>query len=295
MTSRLRIRCADSMVRWSGAENMLDRRFKLLAMILTCAVLRAGTAVAAPVAVRHTEGLIHGFLVLSTMESVPVAYGDLIQVSRNDRVTSHIVFRFKDGSVHDETTVFSQRGSFRLLNYHLEQKGPAFHYPMDMSIDCSSGQVTVRYMDDNKEKVASNRMRLPPDLANGLIFTLLQNVPPGESLPTVSMVAATPKPRLVKLAITQQGEEPFSIGGSERTAVHYVIKVKIGGVAGAVAPIVGKEPPDIHAWILGGDAPVLVKSEGPLSVGGPTWRIEMASPVWPRPTSENSGKQQQHN
>jgi hypothetical protein len=276
-------------------------RFKLFAIILTCAaLLRSGTLVAAPVTVRHTEGLVHGFLVLSTTEGDPVAHGDSTQVSRGDRVTSHVVFRFKDGSVYDETTVFSQRGTFRLLNYHLQQKGPAFQYPMDMSIDGSSGQVTVHYTDDNKEsekgkeKVSSDRMRLPPDLANGLIFTLLKNVRPGEALPSVSMVVATPKPRLVKLAITPQGEEPFSIGDSKLTAMHYVIKMKIGGVAGAVAPIVGKQPPDIHVWILGGEAPVFVKSEGPLAVDGPTWRIELTSPVWPRPIAEDSAREKQN-
>ncbi len=274
---------------------MSGKKFTLFAIVLTCAaLLQWGELFAAPVAVRHAEGLVHGFLVLNTMEGTPVAYGDLTQVSRGDRVTTHIVFRFKDGSLHDETTIFSQRSSFRLLNYHLEQRGPAFQYPMDMSIDCSSGQVTVHYTDENKEKVASSRMRLPPDLANGLIFTLLQNVLPGEPLPTVSMVAATPKPRLVKLVIAPQGEEPFSIGGSKRTTMHFVIKMKIGGVAGAVAPLVGKQPPDTHVWILGGEAPVVVKSEGPLSVGGPSWQIELTSPVWPHRPSEDSGKPEQN-
>jgi hypothetical protein len=279
---------------------MPDGKFKLIPIILTCAVLlRSGTLVAAPVAVRHTEGLVHGFLVLSTTEGDPVAYGDLTQVSHGERVTTHVVFRFKDGSVYDETTIFSQRGSFRLLNYHLEQKGPAFRYPMDMSIDGSSGQVTVHYTDHSKEsekgkeKVASDRMRLPPDLTNGLIFTLLKNVRPGAPLPSVSMVVATPKPRLVKVAITAQGEEPFSIGDSRLTAMHYVIKMKIGGVAGAVAPVVGKQPPDIHVWILGGEAPVFVKSEGPLAVDGPIWRIELTSPVWPRPIAGDSAREKQ--
>jgi hypothetical protein len=96
------------------------------------------------------------------------------------------------------------------------------------------------------------------------------------------MVAATPKPRLVKLAITPQGEEPFSLGGSERRAMHYVMKVEIGGVAGVIAPLLGKQPPDIHVWILGGEAPAFIKTEGPLYYGGPSWRIELASPVWPR-------------
>ncbi len=282
---------------------MPGRRFKLFAIILTyAALLQSRTLIAAPVTVRHTEGLLHGFLVVSTTEGDPVALGDLTQVSRGDRVTTHVVFRLKDGSVYDETTIFSQRGSFQLLNYHLQQKGPAFQYPMDMSIDGSSGQVTVHYTDDSKEsekgkekeKVASNRMRVPPDIANGLIFTLLKNVRPGEPLPALSMVVATPKPRLVKLAITPQGEEPFSIGDSKHTAMHYVIKVKIGGVAGAIAPLLAKQPPDIHVWILGGEAPVIVKSEGPLSVGGPSWRIEMTSPVWPRPIAEDSGERKQN-
>jgi hypothetical protein len=86
----------------------------------------------------------------------------------------------------------------------------------------------------------------------------------------------------VKLAITSQGEEPFSIGGSSRKATHYVVKVEIGGAAGLVAPLLGKQPPDTHVWILGGEAPAFVKSEGPLFFGGPVWRIELTSPVWRR-------------
>jgi hypothetical protein len=96
------------------------------------------------------------------------------------------------------------------------------------------------------------------------------------------MVAATPKPRLVRLAITPEGEEPFSVGGSSRKATRYVAKVEIGGAAGLVAPLLGKQPSDTHVWILGGEAPAFVKSEGPLFFGGPIWRIELVSPVWPR-------------
>jgi hypothetical protein len=69
-----------------------------------------------PVAVRHAEGLVHGFLVLRTVAGETLADGDLIQVARSDQVTSRLVFRFKDGSVHDETAVFSQRRNFRLLS-----------------------------------------------------------------------------------------------------------------------------------------------------------------------------------
>jgi hypothetical protein len=97
------------------------------------------------VPVRHTEGLLHGFLVLRTVEGDTLADGDWIQTTRGDRVTDHLGFRFKDGSTHDESTVFSQRRSFRLLHAHLVQKGPAFPRPIEMMIQISSGQVTVHY------------------------------------------------------------------------------------------------------------------------------------------------------
>ena len=98
----------------------------------------------------------------------------------------------------------------------------------------------------------------------------------------MSFVAATPKPRLVKLHVTVAGEEAFSFAGSSRKATHYVVKVDIGGVSGLLAPLLGKQPPDTHVWILNGEAPAFVKSEGPLSAGGPIWRIELTGPTWPQ-------------
>ena len=253
------------------------------ALLASAAFLWPCALSAESVAVRHTEGLVHGFLVLRTLEGNTLADGDLIQVAHGDLVTTELVFRFKDGSIDDETVVFSQRRSFRLMSDHLVQKGPAFQHPMDVFIEGSTGQVTVRYKDDDgKEKVVTEHLKLPADVANGLVLTLLKNVRPDTPLTTVSMVAATPKPRLVKLAITPQGEGAFSIGDSRRRATHYVIKVEIGGIAGAMAPLLGKQPPDTHVWVLGGKAPAFVKSEGPLYLGGPIWRIELAGPVWPR-------------
>jgi hypothetical protein len=149
-----------------------------------------------------------------------------------------------------------------------------------MSIDVASGQVMVRYMgDDGDPKVVSERLDLPPDLANGLILTLLKNVNSGAPPKSVSMVMATPRPRLVKLAIAAVGEDMLSTAGSNSKATHYVVKVDMGGIAGLLAPLLGQQPPDSHVWVLGGNEPTLVKSEGPMFFGGPSWRIELASPV----------------
>jgi hypothetical protein len=195
------------------------------------------------------------------------------------------VFRFKDGSVHDETAVFSQTKVFRLLSDHLVQKGPSFPQPLDMTI-AGSGEVTVRYTNDHGEqKVEAEHLVMPPDVANGMILTVLKNVRPDAPPKTLSFVAATPKPRLVKLAVTDGGQERFSTGGTGRVATHYTLKVEIGGVSGLLAPLLGKQPPDSHVWILGGEAPAFVKSEQALYLGGPVWRIELVSPTWPQGTT----------
>jgi hypothetical protein len=264
------------------------RPLKLIVIVLLCLILvGAGAQPDPPVTVRYREGLVHGFLLLSTLDGDPLAHGEVTQVSHGDRVTTHVIFRFKDGSSHDETTIFLQRGNFRLLSYRVQQKGSAFKYPLEMTIDNSSSRIEVHYTEEGQEKEAHDQKQLPGDVANGLLFTLLKNAEPGKLPISASMVIATPKPRLVKLTVNREGEESFTLGDSKFPAIHYVVKIEIGGIAGAIAPIVGKQPPDLHVWIRGGEAPVVVKSEGPLYAGGPIWRIELTSPTWPGSKKQN--------
>lgn len=257
-------------------------------LLVGVSLLRSGALQAEPVAVRYLEGTVHGFLVLRTMDGKALAAGDLTQIVQGDRLVARLTFRFKDGSVDDETTVFSQRRNFRLLSDRHVQKGPSFPHPMDVSVDASKGQVTVHYSDGGKDKVETERLDLPPDLANGLLLNLLKNLPADAAETKVSYVAATPKPRLVKLAITPQGEETFWTAGARHKATRYNVKVELGGLTGVVAPLIGKQPKDIQVWVLRGTAPAFVRMEGQLYQGGPVWRIELTSPVWRR--SQQAGK-----
>ena len=227
------------------------------APLLLAGLLAAGELSAETVAVRHAEGLVRGFLLLRSLDGTVLASGDLIQTSRGDRVTSRLAFHFKDGSIQDETAVFSESGLFRLMSDHLIQRGPTFSHPMDISIDAVGGRVTVRYREDGGgEKTIDERMSLPSDLANGMILTLLKNIPPDVASWTVSMLVATPKPRLVRLVITRAGEEPFSISGTSLKATRFNVKVELGGLAGLIAPLVGKQPHDTSVWIVGGERTV---------------------------------------
>jgi len=245
------------------------------------ASLSAGSLSADPIAVRQPEGRIHGFLVIRDTGGAIIATGELSQFSNGNRVTGQLNYRFKDGSVRDETTVYTQRKTFQLISYHLIQKGPAFQSSTDLTMDVPSGQVTVRYTDDKgKQKIESEKMKLPADLANGLVPTLLGDLDPKAVKTVLSMVVTTPKPRLVKLEITPAAEDTFTVGGSSHKALHYQVHVNIGGISGVIAPLVGKQPEDTHMWMVGGSAPGFLRSDGPMFDGGPIWRIELASPVW---------------
>ncbi|HEX9201971.1 MAG TPA: hypothetical protein VF865_20615 [Acidobacteriaceae bacterium] len=252
----------------------------LAAVALAC--MLKSSASAEPVPVRHLEGTVHGFLALRSEEGKVIAVGDLFQVVHDDKVTSRLVFHFKDGSLDDETAVFSQRGTFQLITDRHIQKGPSYPRPMDLSIDVRRGQVTSRSTGkDGKEEVKSEHMDLPSDLVNGLVLSITKNILPETPETKVSMLVATPKLRLIKLAISPRGEEPFSLVDSQRKAMRYEIKIELGGVAGIVAPIVGKQPPNIQVWIAGGMAPAFVREQGPLYEGGPIWNIQLTSPIWP--------------
>jgi len=234
-----------------------------------------------PVPVRRREGLLHGFLILRDLDNTILASGEVSQVGHGDLVTSVLVFHFKDGSIHEETAVFTQRTSIQLSTYHLVQRGKSFRRSTDLTVNVRTGKVTVISQDEKgKEESINTYLKLPNDLANGLTKVLLDNVDPKTAKTTVSMLVATPKPRIVKLEITPESGGSFSVAGVSHEAQGFVVKIRIGGISGVVAPVVGKQPSDIHAWMIGGKAPSLLKFEAQLYEGGPIWRIEMASPVW---------------
>src|SRR5580765_6764623 len=138
------------------------RSWRFTATLVAIVAMWIATPRAEPVTVRYAEGLVHGFLTLKSPDGALLASGDLIQRASGTRVTTQLVFHFKDGSTSNETAVFSQRGQFALITDHVIQKGPAFARPLEMTIDRPNGHVVVRYNDeDGKPKVEDERMNLP--------------------------------------------------------------------------------------------------------------------------------------
>jgi hypothetical protein len=228
---------------------------------------------------RYKTASEHGFVILRDSGGAILASGEVTQIPSRNRITLHVVLHFRDGSIDDETTLYSQGETLRLISDRHIQRGKSFPHPSDVLIDVPEQQVRVRDLSKSTDEAKTEHMDLPPDLCNGLLMPLIQNMQANDSI-EVSYVALAPKPRMVKLAIAKGGEDHFTVGGRSYNAAKYDVKVHIGGVAGVVAPIIGKQPPDTHVWVTESRVPAVIRLDSALYTEGPIWSVQFASPVW---------------
>jgi hypothetical protein len=253
----------------------------VLPRLILCAALAVGSCGlgAATIPVRFPEGSIHGFLVLRTQDGKFVAQGELLEVPKGAETHKVMVFRFDDGSVLQESTAFTQNGVYELRSYRLEQHGPAFEEDTEISLERDTGRyrVMVKPHRGGPAKVLEGRLDLPPDVYNGMLLTVLKDLPKG-SRETVHLVAFTPEPRLIELEMSPAGEQPVRVGKIQMSAVHFVLKPKLGPWLRIFATLLGRAPPDSNVWMMSGDVPSFVGFEGQLFTTGPVLRIELVSP-----------------
>jgi len=252
------------------------RTFTVAAWLLSAAAVHA-----APIGVRVRESAAHGFVDFFDGDK-RIASGELVQFPRDQgRLENRLTIGFEDGSFYEETLTFSQERFFRLHTYRLVQRGPSFPETADVSFDdggAYEARVTKRGKSAETDK---GHVDVPADVYNGLLSTLLKNLGPGETA-EVHTLAFTPKPRLLDAKLTPQGETRFAIGSAMRVATKYRVAFHLAGLAGVAAMLIGKDPPDVYYWIVGGPAPTFVRFEGPLTADGPVWRGELGAPRWVR-------------
>ena len=138
---------------------------KLVALGLALAVIVPSVAYADPVLVRGHEGVTRAFPILRSVTNEVLAQGDFSQVVRAGKVHNRLLFRFKDGSIYDESVVFSQGDVFTLESYRILHQGPSFPEMLDATIDRNTGHYEVRHRadDDSPEERFSGKFALPAD------------------------------------------------------------------------------------------------------------------------------------
>jgi len=256
-----------------------NRAPAVLSGCLLWALSACSTAHGSPVEVRYPEGVSQGFVTVSSLDGKRLGEGELSQLATGvDRIVSRLSLRLKDGSLHDETVVFTQKRQFQLVSYKLVQHGPSFPEPVEVSLDMETGMYTLRrHAPGDDRKVVSGHLDLPSDTYNGMTVTLLKNLSQNASI-TVHMLNFLPEPKLYAVDLIPIEKESLQAGGVSRDAVHYVLKPQLGWFVQKLASLLGKLPPEYDFWLLKGKVPAFVRFEGPLYTDGPVWRVEQTSP-----------------
>ena len=205
-----------------------------------------------------------------------IANVEFSQVVQGDEVTMRLTYHFVDGSIDDETTTYRQQGTFRLVRDRHIQQGPFFAKPVDFAVEAATGTATSRIADENgKIHVQSEHIDLPDDLANGIVGTLLVNVPPNTAPFHVGLLVPFGGGRLIRIRISPEGQQPFHTAGQTSKATVYRIHPELGGIVGVVASLMGLQPKDVMVWVVEGEEPAVVRIVGQLGGYGPVVSSEL--------------------
>jgi hypothetical protein len=219
---------------------------------------------------------MHHLLTARLEDGKMIAHCEFTQAVDGENVTSRLTYRFLDGSIDDEMTTYRQRQTFQLVRNHHIQNGPFFTKPVDIAVEVSTGIATLRTTDKNgKVHIENEHVSLPGDLANGFTGTILLNTSLYTAPFRVGMLVPVNGARLIRLMITSDGERPFPAMGQTRNAAVFRVHPELGGIVGAMAPLLGLQPKDVMVWISQEDEPKIVRIVGQLGGYGPVIRTDL--------------------
>jgi hypothetical protein len=252
-------------------RNLLsDALFRHVAIGLVLAVPAA--ALAAPVLTRRKQESMRQLFAVKSVDGKTIGSGEEVSTAEGDHMRSVLTFRFLDGSLDEQVTTYTQGNVFRLIHDHHVQKGPSFPTPLDVSVDVPTGTVTWHSLKNGNDEVTSQHMKLPDDLANGLVPLLTENVPPGSAGLAVSWVAIAVRPMIVTLTI--QPDHGSDTAPPLQHASRYLLHVELHGLALLLAPMLNKQPADLHVWVTDASQPSFLRMHGPFYQGGPVWTVQ---------------------
>lgn len=272
----------------------LNHRVLIFLFLIGVMLIVVVPATAAPISVRFAEGATHGYLLLRDERGDRLADGEMIQKTHGDLVEGRLIFRFKDGSLHDERVSFTQKRVFSLQSYKLIQRGPSFPATIDVTMERKTGEYRVQSSQDRSaDTPLIGRLELPDDVSNGMVVTLLRNLAAGSG-ETVHFIAFTPEPKVIELKLIPATQRTIHIGDLAKQVTQYVLEPQLNSVTMFFGKLLGKLPRAFHYhfWLLTDDVPAFGGFEGPLYLNGPTWRIEQStlSTVWPSRVASEEGR-----
>jgi hypothetical protein len=223
---------------------------------------------AAPVfAIELTEpaGAERGYPGLCDINGTKLADGDFRQWIENDRLHVVITYRFPDGQLWEENSLFRQQSE--LIQEKWSWKELRDGKPeREFAVDFSAGTASARISKDNKD-VTDKIDIVPGQTFAGFGFSIaLGNLRPrllkGEQI-DLKAVGFSPiptlKPQVVTVKVSHAGLNEMKMSGRYLRGDNFIIHSEI--------PILAKlfiKVPDTHVWLTAGRPAGFLRWEGPI-------------------------------
>ena len=214
-------------------------------------------------------------MVARSEDGKTIASGEFSQVVQGDEVTMRLTYRFVDGSIDEETTTYTQQGTFRLVRNHHIQKGPFFSKPIDFTADAATGMATSRTTDKNSRIHIETSINMPNDLANGVFRDIAAECAAQYDAVSGECWRCVSGRRLIRLLISPEDEQTVHLAGQALKATVFRIHPELGGIVGMIARLIGLQPKDVMVWVLEGEEPAVVVIVGQLGGYGPVVSSEL--------------------
>ncbi|MCI0570938.1 MAG: hypothetical protein L0Y66_09310 [Myxococcaceae bacterium] len=244
-------------------------------LLTCCCALIVGLALpVGAVELRYPEPDVARTLQVSTPDGRRLGEGTLTQWTEGERLHVLLTYRFEDGRRVEEQAVFRQQPELVQESWTwMEQRGE--RTTRQYAIDFESGKATGIQRTGKQERRYSETLKVEPGrtfAGVGMVLAaknLLPELRQGREV-ALHALAAIPRPRRVKVTLSQKGSERLVREGRILTADRIVVHPEIG-VAGLVV-----KAPDIELYFAGAEPPVMLGGEAPLlEPGDPVVRTEV--------------------
>ena len=248
----------------------------LLAVVLVVAVpgTRARES-GEPIQLKWMEGDVAGMTpILSPDSGQTIGFIEYHQHRNGERLEMVRVARFADGS-SDEDQVEARIGNtlegVRGRSIIRDKNGTS---TVDITIDVATGRITGFSGIGQEREEYDEKVELPPGTYWGpLIFIVVknfeQNASDGKLVFTT--VAPTPKPRVIDMELTREGNGVVTRPGGKLDVVRLTMKPTINWL---LDPIIQRIAPQTKFFVASGEPPALARYEGPRNYAGQQIRFE---------------------
>lgn len=228
-----------------------------------------------PIQLAWMEGDMAGMTpILSSDGNKQIGFVEYHQRRRGDRLEAVRVARFADGS-SDEDQVEARVGktleALRGRSIIRDKRGTP---TVDIKIDVEKGRITGFSGVGKDREEYDEKVELPPGTYWGpLIFIVVKNFEQNSSDGKLvfTTVAPTPKPRVIDMELTREGNGVVTRPGGKLDVVRFAMKPTINWL---VDPIIQRIAPETRFFVAPGEPPALARYEGPRNYAGQEIRLE---------------------